>query len=105
MESLSDNAITWTHKVSGDELTMTAPTGQSYTAPLNGTDAPMKGDPGITSVSVKMMGKDTLEETDKRDGKVIGISKMTLAADGKSAKLVYEDKLQDRRTAFVAMKQ
>jgi hypothetical protein len=25
----------------------------------------VKGDPGITSVSVKMMGKDTLEETDK----------------------------------------
>jgi hypothetical protein len=35
----------------------------------NGTDAPMKGDPSITSVSVKMIGKDMLEETDKRDGK------------------------------------
>ena len=50
-DTLSDNAITWTYKVSGDELTMTNPTGQSYTAKLDGTDAPYKGDPGTTSVS------------------------------------------------------
>src|SRR6202044_2370155 len=68
-ENLSDNAITWTYKVSGDELTMTTPTGQSYTAKLNGTEAPYKGDPGTTAVSVKMSGKDTLVETDKRGDK------------------------------------
>ncbi|MGB2620266.1 MAG: hypothetical protein WBC57_24010, partial [Candidatus Acidiferrales bacterium] len=34
METVSDNAITWTYKVNGDELTMTTPTGQSYTAKL-----------------------------------------------------------------------
>ena len=71
VETLSENAITWTYKVSGDELTMTNPTGQSYTAKLNGTEAPYKGDPGTTGVSVKITGKDTLEETDKRGDKVI----------------------------------
>lgn len=48
----------------------------------------MKGDPGITSVAVKMMGKDTLEKTDMRDGKVISVFKLTVAADGKTAKLL-----------------
>jgi hypothetical protein len=86
--------LTWTYKVNGDELTMTTPTGQSYTAKLDGTDAPYKGDPGTTSVSVKMHGKDTLEETDKRDGKIIGIWKMTVTADGKTAKGIYDDKLR-----------
>ena len=105
LETLSENAITWTYKVSGDELTMTNPTGQSYTAKLDGTDAPYKGDPGVTSVSVKMHGKDTLEETDKRGDKIIGISKMTLESDGKTAKLVYEDKLHGTTSKFVAMKQ
>jgi len=105
MESLSDNATVWTYKVSGDEITMTNPTGQSYSAKLNGTDSPMKGDPGITSVSVKMMGKDMLEETDKRDGKVIGVFKMTVAADGKTAKASFDDKLQNRTTAFDVTKQ
>ena len=105
IEGLSDNAIVWTYKVSGDEITMTSPTGQSYTAKLNGTDAPMKGDPGVTSVSLKMMGKDTLEETDKRDGKVISVFKMTVASDGKTAKASVDDKLQNRTTNFDAMKQ
>jgi len=100
VEGLSDNATVWTYKVSGDEITMTNPTGQTYTAKLDGADAPMKGDPGTTSVSVKMRGKDTLEETDKRDGKVIGVWKMTVAADGKTAKASYDDKLQNRTDDF-----
>src|SRR5215469_8700270 len=100
-ETLSDNAITWTYKVSGDELTMTNPTGQSYTAKMDGTEAPYKGDPGTTSVSVKMIGKDTLEETRKRGDKVIVVWKTTLAPDGKTAKSVFEDKLGGTSTQWV----
>lgn len=105
MEGLSDNAIVWTYKVSGDEIIMTNGSKQTYTAKLDGTDAPMQGDPGITSVSVKMLGKNTLEETDKRDGKVIAIFKMTVASDGKTAKASVDDKQQNRTTAFNVMKQ
>jgi hypothetical protein len=105
IENISDNGITWNYKLSDNELTMTAATGQSFTAKLDGTDAPMKGDPGITSVSLRMLGKNTLEETDKRDGKVIGISKMTLQADGKSAKIAYDDKLHDTHGEYIAVKQ
>jgi hypothetical protein len=104
-ETLSDNATTWTYKVTGDELTMTNPTGQSYTAKLNGPEAPYKGDPGTTSVSVKMRGKDTLEETDKRGDKVLSVAKMTLEPGGKTAKITVEDKLQGTTSQFVAMKQ
>jgi hypothetical protein len=104
-EEDSAAAITWTYNVDGDELAMTTPTGQSYTAKLGGPDAPFKGDPGTTSVSVKMIGKDTLEETDKRDGKVIGIVKFAVSADGKTAKMVYEDKLHGTTTKFDAKKQ
>jgi hypothetical protein len=104
-ETLSDNAITWTYKVSGDELTMTTPTGQSYTAKLNGTEAPYQGDPGTTAVSVTMSGKDTLQETDKRGAKVISVAKMTLGSDGKTATVVVEDKLHGTTSQFVAVKQ
>jgi len=104
-ENLSDNAITWTYKVSGDELTMTNPTGQSYTAKLNGTEAPYKGDPGTTSVSVKQEGKNNMEETDKRDGKVISVARMTVAADGKSMTIAVTDKLHGTTFQFVAEKQ
>ena len=105
VENVSDNGLMWTYKVSGDDLTMTNLTGQSYTAKLNGPEAPMKGDPGTTSVSVKMMGKNTLEETDYRDGKAISVAKMVIAPDGKTAKLMVDDKMRNTKSEFTAMKQ
>jgi len=103
--SLSDNGVTVTYKTDGDMLTMTDPTGQSYTAKTNGTEAPYKGDPGITTVSVKMMGKHTLVELDKRDGKTIARVKSTVSKDGKTMSVAYDDKLHDRTTTYMATKQ
>ncbi len=105
METMSDNGLMWSYKVNGDELTMTTPTGQSYIAKLNGGEAPMKGDPGTTSVAVKMMGKNTLEETDYREGKPISVAKMVVAPDGKTMKLMVDDKLHGTTSEFTAMKQ
>jgi len=102
---MSAESLTYTFKVNGNELTMTNATGQSYTAKLDGTDAPVKGDPGLTSVSVKMLGKDTLEEAYKRDGKVIVIYKSTVSADGKTLKVISDDKLQGTTTKGVSQKQ
>lgn len=102
---VSAETLTYTFKVNGDELTMTSPTGQSYTAKLDGTDAPFKGDPGLTTVAVKMLGKDTLEETYKRDGKVAVIYKSTVSADGKTLKVITDDKLQGTITKSVSHKQ
>jgi hypothetical protein len=52
-----------------------------------------------------MMDQDTLQEIDKRDGKVIGIFNMTVAPDGKTAKASFDDELQKRTTDFEATKQ
>jgi hypothetical protein len=104
-ESLSDNAITWTYKVSDGQLMMTNPTGQSYTAKLDGTEAPYQGDPGTTAVSVKMSGKNALQETDKRGDKVLSVSTMTMGADGKTATIMVKDILHGTTSQFVAVKQ
>lgn len=102
---LSDNATEVTYKIDGGMLSMSSPAGQSYQAKLDGTEAPYKGDPGITSVTVKQAGKNAIIETDKRDGKVIAILKSTVSADGKSMNVVFDDKLRDRTMSFVAVKQ
>jgi hypothetical protein len=105
LDTLSDNGLTVTFKVEGDSLSMTNLTGQSYVAKLDGTDAPYKGDPGITSVSVKSVGKNTIEETDKREGKVISVARMTVGSDGKIITLKVEDKLRGSNMQFTATKQ
>ena len=104
-DNVSDNGLLFTYKMEGDSLNMTTPTGQSYSAKMDGTDAPYTGDPGTTSVSVKKMGKNIVRETDKRNGKVISVSTMTIAADGKSMKIAYKDELHGTTSSYVAIKQ
>ena len=105
LDAVSDNALMLTFKVEGDSLSMTNPTGQSYTAKLDGTAAPMKGDPGVTTVSVKRISKSTIEETDLRHGKPIGVTHMTVSADGKTMTFVMQNKLSGNTTKATAMKQ
>jgi hypothetical protein len=105
LENVSANGLTLTLKVEGNTVGMTSPTGQSYTANLDGTDAPYKGDPGITSVSVKRIDKNTIEETDKRDGKPISVTRMTLSPDGKTLNFVASDLLRGVTTRFSATRQ
>lgn len=104
MANVSDNGLTFTYKVDGDNVSMTTPTGQSYKAKMDGTDAPYMGDPGTTSVTVKKLGKNIMEETDKRAGKVISVAKMTVAADGKTMKIAVSDMLRGTTASYVAAK-
>lgn len=105
IESRSDNAMKVTYKVAGDTLSMSSPDGASYSAKMDGSDAPMKGDAGVTTVAVKMTGKNVLEEVDKRDGKVTRVSKMTVDASGKTAKVEWENKLANTSGSFMMVKQ
>ena len=105
LEDLSENATTFTYEVNGDSLTMTSPTGQGYTARLDGTEAPYHGDPGTTSVSVKKIGANGLEGTDKRNGKITSVERMTVSADGKTMKIVADDKLRGTHSEVTVSKQ
>ncbi len=103
-DDVSDNGLTFTYKTDGDKLSMTTQTGQSYSAKMDGSDAPYNGDPGTTSVSVKKIGKNAMQETDKRNGKVISVTTMIVAADGKSMAIAFKDEMRGMTTSYVATK-
>ena len=103
-DKLSDNGLIVTYKSEGTTMSMSTPTGESYSAKTDGTEAPYKGDPGTTSVTVKVR-KNTLEETYKRDGKVISMSKMEVDKSGKQAKVDWIDHLTKTNGNYVTMKQ
>jgi hypothetical protein len=63
------------------------------------------GTDSAISVSLKRIDDRTIEETDKRDGRVVDVSKMTVAPDGKSMTVVAPNKLTDRTSTYVAKKQ
>ena len=98
--NLSDNAITITFKTDGDMLTMTSPTGDSYTAKMDGTQAPFTGNPDISNVSVKKAGTRTLIVTYSRDGKVTSVRHLTVSSDGKSMKVSSHNAMNGQTTSW-----
>ena len=105
LENASENMTKVTYKASEDGLAMSDPLGDSYDAKFDGKDYPYKGDPGTSSVSLKKIDANTVEETDKRNGKVIGVSRMTVSADGKTMKIAVEDKLRNQSSNWTAEKE
>jgi len=105
IESTSDNELLITYKLDGETLTMSRPTGQSYAAKLDGTVSPYKGEPGINGVSVKRVDANTIEETDELDGKMVSVTRMTVAIDGKSMAIVVNSGEPRTTSRFVALKQ
>jgi hypothetical protein len=105
INSISNNGLTVTYQSTADGLKMSDPNGNSYDAKFDGKDYPINGDPGHTMVSLKRVGDDTIEETDKRDGKIVGVYRMTVSKDGKSIKAEYSDKQRGTTMAFTMEKQ
>ena len=101
----SDNALITMYKTHGDEFTMTEPTGETYTAKFDGNDYPVKGAYDYNTVSLKRMDSSTIEETDKRDGIIVDISRMTVSPDGKKMTVVDTNTMTDRTSTYIAEKQ
>ena len=88
---VSNHAEDTTFKVSGGALTMTDRMGRSFTAKLDGTPAPYQGSDEFNGVSLKMVDERTIEESDLSDGKVVKISRWTLAPDGQTIHARFDD--------------
>jgi hypothetical protein len=93
MESLPENAVT----INPDRTRLHGENGWDGGCVL--------ADPGTTNVSVKKTGPNSFEAIDKREGKVIGVSRMTASADGKSMNVVNDDKLHGTQNVITLVKQ
>jgi hypothetical protein len=105
LSNMSSNGLTITYQGTENGLKMSDQNGNSYDAKFDGKDYPITGDPGHTMVSLSRISNDTIEETDKRDGKIVGVFRMTVAKDGKSIQAEYNDKQHGTKTTFTMEKQ
>lgn len=80
-----------TYKISENTLKMSDHFGRSFSAKLDGTDAPYNGDPKYSSVSVKLLDRSTIEESDKKDGKVVQINRWSVDPDGTTIHARFDD--------------
>ena len=79
--------------------------GRSYDAPLDGTQVPMRGDPGNVMVSVKRIDPNTIQQTDSRQGKVISQIHIAAASDGKTINYEYQDLEAGQNVSMILDKQ
>ena len=102
--NISSNGITVTFQSMPDGRKMSDNNGASYEVKFDGKDYPIKGDPGNTMISLKKVNAHTMDETDKRNGKVVYTARLTVSADGKTMKYVGHDRERDRMSTFVLNK-
>ena len=101
----SENDLLVTFKSSGNEMSMSSPTGESFTAPLDGKDYPLTGSYYVNSISLNRVDERTIEERSKRDGKLVSTSTLTISLDGKKLTEVWTDSKTGRTVTEVSDKQ
>jgi hypothetical protein len=100
----SENALVVELKLVGDTFSFADPAGQSYRAKLDGTETPIKGDLSNTLVSLRRIDEHTIEETDKRGGKIVEVTRFTVSADAKTMTVSMTDKANGTTRQFVCHK-
>jgi hypothetical protein len=76
---------------------------ESYEAKFNGKDYPAGSDRRST-LSLKLIDQNTVEETDKHDGKVLNVSRMTVSSDGATMTVESADKQRGATMTYTAEK-
>jgi hypothetical protein len=104
MSDANDALTIVMYEMTPDHFTMHA-NGQSYDAKFDGKEYPVTGDPGHTVVTLKRIDENTVEETDRRNGKVTDEIRIAAAKDGKTIDVTDKDPVHGQTTTYTLEKQ
>jgi hypothetical protein len=105
LADISENALTASFKSTSDGLMYSTSTGEAWDAKFDGKDYPVKGALAGSTVALTKVNDRSIIATTKRDGKIVSVSHMTIAHDGKSMSMKEENKVQGVSYAFTSIKQ
>lgn len=100
----SKNGITVTYHSIPKGLEASNPGGEGYDAKFDGKEYPIHGDPTHSTVSLKKINANTIVETDREDGRVHYMVRMTVSRDGKTMKVTEMDEERGTKTRYVLQK-
>jgi hypothetical protein len=101
--SLNGSLIRYT--CTKDSFSAESPLGERYTAKFDGNFYPVEDDPGHTMVSARLLDTRTVELTSKRNGKVVSVSRLSVALDGNTIHAVFDNKESNSKAEFDFEKQ
>ena len=101
----SKNGSIIKYKCTANGFSAETPLGEKFDAKFDGKDYPVEDDPGHTMVSAKLLSPGAVELTQKRNGKIVGISHMSVMPGGETIHVIFENKEADTTTTFDMQKQ
>ncbi|HTT21836.1 MAG TPA: hypothetical protein VMG82_23105 [Candidatus Sulfotelmatobacter sp.] len=96
----SSNGSLINYKCTKEGFSAETPLGEKYAARFDGKFYPVEDDPGHTLVAAKLINPNTVELTHKRNDKIVSVARMTVAPDGKTIHVVFENKDAGTTTTF-----
>ena len=101
----SRNGSIITYRCTAQGFSAQTPLGEKFDAKFDGNFYPVEDDPAHTMVMLKLLAPNTVEQTAKRDGKIVAVSRMTVSPDGKTIHATYENKENNTTTRSEMRKQ
>lgn len=83
-QSRSENSTIITYKCTWQGFSAATPLGERLDAKFDGKFYLMEDDPAHTMVSVRLINLYTVEQTNKRDGKIVFVVRLDVTPDGKT---------------------
>jgi hypothetical protein len=96
----SNNGSLITYKCTSEGFSGETPLGEKFAAKFDGKFYPVEDDPGHTLVAAKLLNPNTVELTHKRKDKIVSVARLSVASDGKTIHVVFENKDAGTVTTF-----
>ena len=101
----SSNGSLITYKCTKEGFSGETPLGEKFFAKFDGKFYPVEDDPGQTLVAAKLVDANTVELTHKRKDKIVSVARLSVAADGRTLHVLFENKDTGTTTSFDFRKQ
>lgn len=101
----SKNGSIIAYRCTPDGFSAKTPVGEGFDAKFDGNFYPVVDDPAHTTVMLKLLDRNTIEQTAKRDGRIVGVLRLTVAQDGKTIQATYENREDNTTTRSKMLKQ
>jgi hypothetical protein len=96
----SSNGSLITYKCSKEGFSGETPLGEKFFAKFDGKFYPVEDDPGQTLVAAKLVNANTVELTHKRKDKIVSVARLSVAPDGRTLHVLFENKDAGTTTTF-----
>jgi hypothetical protein len=104
LKHASDVGLVFSFKTHGETVEMSA-NGRRYTGTIGGPPVEIVGDLAGTMAALKRLSPTTLQEIDTRAGKIVGVTTMTVAPNGRTMTVVTNETVHGDTQTYKAVRQ